>query len=96
MNNIKTGERGHVSIELWARQMKDIPVSVGSDAGSTLPLSILCHISSGVSVLTVGGVVAKVRNGKNTAKKKKAHSLGGDSKGRQPPRAAQQRGRARL
>jgi len=35
----------------------------------------LCRVSSGVSVLAVGGVVAEVRNGQNMAKKK-AHSLG--------------------
>jgi len=47
----------------------------GSDAGSTSLLSALYHVSSGLSVLAVGGLVAEVRTGQNKAKKK-AHSLG--------------------
>ena len=41
----------------------------GSDASSTLSLSVLCRVSSGVNVLAVGGVVVEVRTGQNTAKK---------------------------
>ena len=41
----------------------------GSDASLSLSLSILHCISSGVGVLAVGGVVAKVRTGQDTAKK---------------------------
>jgi len=28
MNDVKTGERGSVGVELWARWVRDIPVSV--------------------------------------------------------------------
>jgi len=41
----------------------------GSNASSSLSLLILHHVSSGVGVLAVGGVVAKVRTGQDTAKK---------------------------
>jgi len=54
----------------------------GGDASSTLSLSVLCHVSLGVSVLAVGGVVAEVRTGQNM---KKWHSL---REGRTTTRAA--------
>jgi len=51
-----------------------VPWGQGSDAGSTLSLLILFRVSSGVGMLVVGGVVAEVRAGHDTAKKK-THSL---------------------
>ena len=48
----------------------------GSDAGSSLSLSILHCISLGVGVLAVGGVVAKVRTGQDTAKKRSTYFEG--------------------
>jgi len=56
--------------------------AAGSDASSILSPPILGCVSSGVSMLAVGGVVAEVRNGKNTAKKGgPTHSEGTASKG---------------
>jgi len=54
----------------------------GGDTSSTSSLSVLCHVSLGVSVLAVGGVVAEVRTGQNM---KKWHSL---REGRTMTRAA--------
>jgi len=54
----------------------------GSDAGSSLSLLILHRVSSGVGVLAVGGVVAKVRTGQDTAKKRTTY-FEGESNGRQ-------------
>jgi len=48
----------------------------GSDAGLSLSLLILHRISSGVGVLAVGGVVAKVRTGQDTAKKRTTYFEG--------------------
>ena len=56
--------------------------AAGSDTGSILLPPILGCVSSGVSMLAVGGVVAEVRNGKNTAKKGgPTHSEGTASEG---------------
>ena len=53
----------------------------GSDAGlSLLPLILHC-ISLGVGVLAVGGVVAKVGTGQDTAKKRSTY-FEGESEGR--------------
>ena len=54
----------------------------GGDTSLTLSLSVLCHVSLGVSMLAVGGVVAEVRTGQNM---KKWHSL---REGRMTTRAA--------
>ena len=48
----------------------------GSDASSSLSPLILHHVSSGVGVLAVGGVVAKVRTGQDTAKKRSTYFEG--------------------
>jgi len=48
----------------------------GSNAGSSLSLSILHCVSLEVGVLAVGGVVAKVRTGQDTAKKRSTYFEG--------------------
>jgi len=48
----------------------------GSDASLSSSPSILHHISLGVGVLAVGGVVAKVRTGQDTAKKRSTYFEG--------------------
>ena len=48
----------------------------GSDAGLSLSPLILHCISLGVGVLAVGGVVAKVRTGQDTAKKRSTYFEG--------------------
>ena len=53
----------------------------GSNAGSSSSPSIFHRISSGVGVLAVGGVVAKVRTGQDTAKKRSTY-FEGESDGR--------------
>jgi len=50
-----------------------VPWGQGSNTGSTLLPLILFHVSSGVGMLVVGGVVAEVKAGHKMAKKKKAH-----------------------
>jgi len=70
----RTVSRDRRSAATPGRSTLLVPWGRGSDTGSTSSPSILFRISSGVGVLVVGGVVAEVRAGHDTAKKK-AHSL---------------------
>jgi len=54
----------------------------GSDTSLSSSPSILHRVSLGVGVLAVGGVVAKVRTGQDTAKKRSTY-FEGESDGRQ-------------